>query len=89
MADLIFVRLYCKETCSHEIMKTMGALTIMSIVVSYFSLAQGWYRPHLGVRFQWQLEVDDQIPFDYSMRADMYDVDLWAVSHSDIANIHA
>ena len=49
----------------------------------------GLYRPHPGARFQWQLEVDDQTPFDYSMPADLYDVDLWAVTRSDISHIHA
>lgn len=52
-------------------------------------MVQGWYKPHPGTRFQWQLEVDRDYPLDYSMHADMYDTDLWAVTSHDIAAIHA
>lgn len=51
--------------------------------------AAGVYQPHPGARFQWQLEVDENHPFDYSMPADLYDVDLWAVTSHDISAIHA
>ncbi|XP_052227971.1 uncharacterized protein LOC127842481 isoform X2 [Dreissena polymorpha] len=53
------------------------------------SSAMGVYQPHPGARFQWQLEVDDQNPFQYSMQADLYDTDLWAVTTRDITAIHA
>jgi len=47
------------------------------------------YQPHPGAVFQWQLEVDDANPFDYSMHADLYDTDLWGVTAADIRAIHA
>lgn len=56
-----------------------------------FVLVQGatcWYQPQPGARFQWQLQVDEDTPFDYSMDADIYDIDLWAVTEDDINAIH-
>lgn len=47
------------------------------------------YQPRQGARFQIQLQMDDIHPFDYSMRADLYDVDLWEVTAHDISAIHA
>ena len=57
----------------------------LSLVCSALS----WYQPSPGVRFQWQLQVDDDNPFDYSMGADIYDTDLWAITVQDIEAIHA
>ncbi|KAL4234314.1 hypothetical protein ACF0H5_005965 [Mactra antiquata] len=59
------------------------------IFLSFLSGSFAVYRPSIGDVFQWQLQVDDNHPFDYSMHADLYDVDLWAVTPQQIAAIHA
>ena len=62
-------------------MKLLGVLIL-------FPLVAGVYRPPQGSKFQWQLKVDSHHHFDYSMAADVYDTDLWAVTTQDIRNIH-
>ncbi|XP_045191638.2 uncharacterized protein LOC123548438 [Mercenaria mercenaria] len=59
------------------------------LLAVFVTLTEGVYHPHPGARFQWQLEVDDDNPMVYSMHADMYDADLWALTPQDISAIHA
>lgn len=63
-------------------------LHVLAFGVS-LALTEGVYHPHIGSIFQWQLEVDENHPFNYSMNADLFDVDLWAVTAHDISAIHA
>lgn len=53
-----------------------------------FPLALAVYRPQQGSKFQWQLQINSNHHFDYSMTADVYDTDLWAITPHDIQNIH-
>ncbi|WAR11525.1 hypothetical protein MAR_025705 [Mya arenaria] len=62
---------------------------MLLLLLSCLPLAQGVvYQPRPGAVFQWQLQVDDDTPFDHSMHADLYDTDLWAITTADIQAIH-
>lgn len=80
-----FIRLLTTSVVFHWISfsKMIGILFLSILEVSVCI-----YRPSIGDRFQWQLQVDDHHPFDHSMHADLYDVDLWAVTAQDISAIH-
>lgn len=59
------------------------------LVAFLFPLALAVYRPQQGSKFQWQLQINSNHHFDYSMTADVYDTDLWAITPHDIQNIHS